>query len=126
MKPLHKLFYIDSCYVSGQPLTILPTLGPEFKVSFELYIDTFKNVSSWITEIFRLTTKKICYDYDGTDIGNRFPAVFAVDSGDIRVSTQKPKYWIAPGYPNFPKFPVQKWTSIEISQFKVELSTHVL
>ena len=110
-------------------MTILPTLGPEFKLSFELYINTFKNVSKWKTEIFRLTTKKICYDYDGTDIGNITPAVFAVDSGDIRVSTQTPKYWIAPGYPNFyyyPKFPVQKWTSVEISQFKVKLSTYVL
>ena len=108
---------------------VSPPFQYEFKLSFELYINTFKNVSKWKTEIFRLTTKKICYDYDGTDIGNITPAVFAVDSGDIRVSTQTPKYWIPPGYPNFyyyPKFPVQKWTSVEISQFKVKLSTYVL
>ena len=123
-------FNIDPCSVSSsKPLTILPTLGLEFKLSFEVYFNTF-NVSSDYSEIFCLTPKNICYsNHSGIDNSKTWPVVYsvrqlyAVDEGLLRVLTQtnyvgRPRFYY---YPT--NLPAQKWISIEISQFPMKIGS---
>ena len=110
-------YFTKECLVShGKPLTILPTWGPEFHLSFELYINTFKNMSfknmtSMYAEILRFTSTNCSYVFDG------FPGVDATEFGHVTISTQIGRGGFY-GFYFYDKPPVKRWSSIEISQFR--------
>ena len=69
-------------------LDTLPTWGPAFKISFDLYIhsfdeDNFMGDAGW-AELLRFTTT----DGNCCEIGDKLPAVFTKREGVINIGTQ--------------------------------------
>ena len=71
----------------GNLITTLPTWGPSYRITFELYINSFDGANlknGRLAELLRLTTT----DGNCCAIGDRIPAIFTDKGGFIQVGTQ--------------------------------------
>ena len=71
----------------GNLITTLPTWGPSYRITFELFINSFdgENLKNGkLAELLRLTTT----DGNCCRIGDRIPAIFTDKRGFIQVATQ--------------------------------------
>ena len=71
----------------GNLITTLPTWGPSYRITFELYINSFDGANlknGKLAELLRLTTT----DGNCCAIGDRIPAIFTDKGGFIQVGTQ--------------------------------------
>ena len=71
----------------GNLVTTLPTWGPSYRITFELYINSFDGANlknGRLAELLRLTTT----DSNCCAIGDRIPAIFTDKGGFIQVTTQ--------------------------------------
>ena len=71
----------------GNLVTTLPTWGPSYRITFELYINSFDGANlknRRLAELLRLTTT----DGNCCRIGDRIPAIFTDKRGFIQVATQ--------------------------------------
>ena len=70
----------------GNLLTTLPTWGPTFCLTFDLYINSFdgSSLNHGYAELLRLTST----DADCCGLGDRIPAIFAHKNGHLHIATQ--------------------------------------
>ena len=101
--------------VSHNLLTTLPTWGPTFKVSVDIFINSFhgKNLKdgAW-AEILRFTNTTNNRD----NLGDRLPAVFTHKDGYIIVASQigDDNNYLIGGHIHLKK---KTWHKLEITQF---------
>ena len=72
--------------VSDKLVASLPTWGPAFQISLDLYIKSYENIDAdadWAEILFVTSTMNQC-----CNIGDRIPALFAHKDGYIKTSTQ--------------------------------------
>ena len=94
-------------------LTTLPSIGPSYKISFDLFVNSFSGVDlqhgSW-AEVLRFT----CTNKDCCAPGDRIPNVMTNRVGNIAVSTQIGDHGNSgPAL----SFNVRTWTNVEIQQY---------
>ena len=90
MREINHLFCLDlrsSPISQGNLVTTLPTWGPSYRITFELYINSFDGANlknGRLAELLRLTST----DGNCCAIGDRIPAIFTDKGGFIQVGTQ--------------------------------------
>ena len=101
--------------VSHKLLNTLPTWGPAFKVSVDIFINSFDGPNlaegGWRAEILRFTST----DNNCCNIGDRIPAIFTNKNGFIAINTQ-----IGNKGSQFKAVPLEKetWYSLELLQYE--------
>ena len=70
----------------GKLLATLPTWGPTFCLTFDLYINSFdgSSLKDGYAELLRLTTT----DNNCCSIGDRIPVIFTHKNGNLHIGTQ--------------------------------------
>ena len=106
---------LDGEVVLGRKLlTTLPSIGPSYKISFDLFVNSFLGVDlqhgDW-AEVLRFT----CTNKDCCAPGDRIPIVLTNKGGKIAVATQVGDHG---NYgPLFLPFHLKTWKKVEIQQF---------
>ena len=80
------LFSVSDPVMSDKLVASLPTWGPAFRISLDLYINSYETIdadSDWADILFVTSTMNQC-----CNIGDRIPALFAHKDGYIKTSTQ--------------------------------------
>ena len=93
-------------------MATLPTWGPTFRLTFDLYIYSFDggNLKDGFAELLRLTVT----ENDGGSIGDRIPAIFTHKSGHLYIATQIGTNGNEVKYVNLIK---RKWHQLELVQY---------
>ena len=83
---MSSLFSVSDPVVSDKLVASLATWGPAFRISLDLYINSYETIdadSDWAEILFVTSTMNQC-----CNIGDRIPAMFAHKDGYIKTSTQ--------------------------------------
>ena len=71
-------FFIEIAITKNNLLAVIPEWGPNYKITFELNVESFANGGNLWGNIFRFTAT----DVDCCNVGDRIPALFT-NSGDF-------------------------------------------
>ena len=72
------IFFIEIVITKNNLLAVIPEWGPNYKITFELNVESFANDGNLWGNIFRFTAT----DVDCCNVGDRIPALFT-NSGDF-------------------------------------------
>ena len=108
----------EKIIVGGTPigqsnlLATIPTWGPTFRLTFDLYIYSFDggNLKDGFAELLRLTVT----ENDGGSIGDRIPAIFTHKSGHLYIATQ---IGTNGNFARYEKLVKRKWHQLEFVQY---------
>ena len=78
---MYSLFSVSDPVMSDKLVASLPTWGPAFRISLDLYINSYKTIDAdadWAEILFVTSTMNQC-----CNIGDRIPAMFAHKDGYI-------------------------------------------
>ena len=110
------LFCLDGEVILGRKLlTTLPSIGPSYRISFELFVNSFSGVNlqhGWWAEVLRFT----CTDKDCCAPGDRIPIIMTRKDGKIAVSSQVGDNGNYHG--TEPYLKPKTWKRVEIRQYE--------